>query len=77
MNIATRRDRSVAARQLEIFAIRCLEIADRVAENQLAFLDGVDLAYSAAQWSGLTDAVGDDIVQATMAAAFANARRPT
>jgi hypothetical protein len=65
-----------AARQLELFAIRCLDLADRVAENQIGFLDAVDMAYSAAEWSGLTDNVGDDIVQACMAAAFANAKRP-
>jgi hypothetical protein len=70
------RDNTFAARQLEIFAIRCLELADRVAENQLAFLDAIDVAYEAALESGLTDNVGDDIVQATMAAAFANAKRP-
>jgi hypothetical protein len=66
-----------AAAQLELFARRCLELADRVAENKIGFLDAVDMAYSAAQWSGLTDNVGDDIVQACMAAAFANARGPT
>jgi hypothetical protein len=70
------RDNTFAARQLEIFAIRCLELADRVAENQIGFLDAVDVAYEAALESGLTDNVGDDIVQATMAAAFANAKRP-
>jgi hypothetical protein len=42
----------------------------------MAFLDTVDMAYEAAVWAGLTETVGDDIVQATMAAAFANARRP-
>lgn len=70
------RDHTFAARQLKLFAIRCLELADRVAENQIAFLDAIDLLYDAAMSSGLVDAVGDDIVQACMAAAFANARRP-
>jgi hypothetical protein len=75
-------------RQLEIFALRCLELADRVAAREIAFLDAVDLAYSAAIWADLPNAIeasglintkvitGDDIVQATLAAAFANARRP-
>jgi hypothetical protein len=62
--------------QLQLFAIRCLQLADRVAENRIAFLDAIDVAYEAALESGLTDNVGDDIVQAKMAAAFANARRP-
>jgi hypothetical protein len=62
------------ARQLELFAVRASELADRVAANQIAFTDAVDMAYSAAVWSGLIDAVGDDPVQKVMAAAFANAR---
>jgi hypothetical protein len=75
-------------RQLEIFALRCLELADRVAAREIDFLDAVDLAYSAAIWGDLPNALetsglintevtnGDDIVQATLAAAFANSRRP-
>jgi hypothetical protein len=70
-------ERSRVSHQLEILAVRCLELADRVAAGQLRFLDAIDLAYEAAQWAGLVEAVGDDIVQATLAAAFANARRPT
>jgi hypothetical protein len=62
-----------ATRELEILALRSLELA---AFGQLKFIDAVDLAYDAACWSGLVKAVGDDIVQATLAAAFANARRP-
>lgn len=65
-----------ASRQPELLALRSLELADRVAAGQIAFLDAIDLAYEAAIWSGLTETVGDDIVQATLAAAFANARRP-
>jgi hypothetical protein len=63
-------------RQLEILALRCLELADRVAVGEIAFLDAVDIAYEAAVLSGLTSTIGDDIVQATLAAAFANARHP-
>lgn len=76
-------------RQLEILALRSLELADRVAAGQLSFLDAVDLAYDAAICADLPNAIdasglidtnihrapnGDDIVQATIAAAFANAR---
>ena len=64
------------SRQLEILALRSLELADRVAAGEIAFLDAVDIAYDAAVWSGLTSTVSDDVVQATLAAAFANARRP-
>jgi hypothetical protein len=66
-----------ASRQLELLALRSLELADRVAAGEIAFLDAVDIAYEAAMWSGLTGTVGEDVVQATLAAAFANARRPT
>jgi hypothetical protein len=65
-----------AARRLEILALRSLELADRVAEGSIKFIDAVDVAYEAAIWSGLVDEVGDDVVQACMAAAFANARHP-
>ena len=65
-----------ASRQLELLAFRSLELADRVAAGEIAFLDAVDIAYDAAVWSGLSSTVGDDVVQATLAAAFANARSP-
>jgi hypothetical protein len=68
--------KSRATRQLEILALRTLELADRVALGELHFLDAIDVAYDSALWSGLTETVGDDIVQATLAAAFANARKP-
>jgi hypothetical protein len=37
-----------AACQLEILALRSLELADRVAVREIAFLDAVDIAYDAA-----------------------------
>ena len=76
-------------RQLEILALRSSELAERVAAGELRFLDAIDVAYDAAQWAGLPAAIeksglidskkikGDDVVQATIAAAFANARAPT
>jgi hypothetical protein len=66
--------KSRATKQLELFTLRCLEIADRVATNEIAFLDAIDLLYEGARWGGLVESFGDDIVQTTMAAAFANAR---
>lgn len=73
--------------QLEILARRAGELADRVAVGDLSFIEAVDLAYSAAVWAGLPKAIdkselitnnltGDDLVQWTLAAAFATARRP-
>jgi hypothetical protein len=60
-------------KQLTLFAARCLELADRVAVGQIKFIDAVDMAYSAAIWSGLVDHVGDDAVQRVMALCFSNA----
>jgi hypothetical protein len=66
----------LAARQLEILAQRSTELAERVAAGELMFIDAVDLAYSAAVWAGLVETIGDDKVQAVLAAAFAKARPP-
>jgi hypothetical protein len=64
-------------RMLGLFAVRCDEIAARVATGALPIVDGVDLLYEAAVWSGLADAVGDDRVQQVMADAFMRTRRPS
>lgn len=40
---------------LELFAVRADELAQRVHENKLPFLEAVDMAYSAAVWAGLVD----------------------
>ena len=48
-----------ASRRLELLALRSLELADRVAAGEIAFLDAVDIAYEAAAWSGLTSTVID------------------
>jgi hypothetical protein len=67
---------SRVTRQLEILAIRSLELADQVATGELPFLETIDTIYDAAVEGGLVNAVGDKIVQATIAACFANARQP-
>jgi hypothetical protein len=58
--------------QLSLLAIRASELADRVQCGEIGFIDAVDMAYSAAQWSGLTETTGDDAVQKILAAAFGN-----
>ena len=63
------------AAQLSLLAIRASELADQVTHGQIGFIDAVDLAYSAAQWSGLTERAGDDAVQKILAAAFGNIGR--
>jgi hypothetical protein len=64
------------ARQLEVLVLRSIELADRVAAGELPFFDVLAVLYGAAVDVGLVAAVGDRVVQATLAAAFANARRP-
>jgi hypothetical protein len=78
--------KSAVTRRLEILALRSFELADRVAAGELPFIVAVDLAFEAAVWadlpnvidaSGLIDSniagapTGMDIVQMTIAAAFA------
>jgi hypothetical protein len=61
---------SRATKKLEILSLRSLELAERVAAGEIALLDAVDMAYGAAVWAGLTETVGDDIVQTILAEAF-------
>jgi hypothetical protein len=60
---------------LEVFRERAREVADRVRAKNLSFIDGVDLIYSAAVWSGLSDHYGDDAIQALLVEAFMNVPR--
>jgi hypothetical protein len=62
-------------RSLELFGVRCHELAQRVNAGTIGFIDAVDMGYSAAIWSGLGDEVGDDAVQKVMAEAFMGARK--
>jgi hypothetical protein len=65
---------SRSTKQLELFALRSFSFADRVDSGEIKFLDAVDVLYDGAVTSGLVDAVGDDVVQTTLAAAFATVR---
>ena len=62
-------------RALELLALRCCDLADRVDAGSIGFIDAVDMAYSAACWSGLVESVGDDAVQRVLFAAFATTTR--
>jgi hypothetical protein len=73
MNQPVRKSR--VSYRVEILALRSLELADRVAAGELGFIDGADMANSAAEWAGLPEAGGDDVVHAAPAAAFGNTRR--
>jgi hypothetical protein len=72
--VAAKSNRTSA--QLQLFAIRCSDMVDRIAAGEIGFIDGIDMLYSAAIWSGLVDNVGDDEVQLVMAAAFGPYREP-
>jgi hypothetical protein len=61
--------------RLNLFAVRCRQMVDRVNVGAVAFIEAVDLCSEAATWSGLMDDVGVDQVQAVMSTAFAEARR--
>lgn len=62
--------------QIQLFAIRTCELADRASAGDIGFIDAVDMSYSAAIWSGLADKIGDDAIQKILAACFATARGP-
>jgi len=55
---------------LDILFERSCVLADRIQCGDLQFIEGVDMAYSAAEWSGLVDRFGDDVVQLVLAGAF-------
>jgi len=67
---AARRIASETADPLNLLYERCLTLADRVLSGQLPFIDAVDMAYSAAEWSGLIDRFGNDVVQLVLVDAF-------
>ena len=56
--------------QLRLFALRARELAGRVFNGTIPFIDAVDMGYEAAIWSGLVDLYGDDAVQSVLADAF-------
>ncbi len=62
-------------RQLSLFSNRCEMLAERVAAGRLRLIDAVDLLQSAAELSGLIESVGDNAVQAVLAAAFVGTPR--
>ena len=64
-----------ASHPLSIFAERCTTLAARVKRGELLFLEAVDFAYSAADFSGLVESYGDDRIQKVMAGAFIGCRK--
>lgn len=60
---------------LDLLFERAVTLADRIRAGELPFIDGVDMAYSAADFAGLIDRYGDDVVQNLLAEAFIGARK--
>lgn len=56
--------------KLVVFARNCQMLAERVAVGQIRLIDAADMLQSAAELSGLCEAVGDDLVQQILATAF-------
>jgi hypothetical protein len=55
---------------LALLLERSRTLAARVRVGEIEFLDAVDIAYSAAEFSNLVGRYGDDVVQAMLAIAF-------
>ena len=68
------RGKTILRNPLEIFHERSVQLAYRVRRGELAFIDAVDMAYSAADFAGLVEHYGDDEVQQILARAFMDAR---
>jgi hypothetical protein len=64
-----------ARQRLDLFGTRCRDLVERINSGSISFIDAVDMAYSAAIWSGLADDLGDDAVQKVMADVFIGGRR--
>ena len=56
---------------LSLLFDRCCTLAARAGDGSRPFIEAVDMA---ADWAGLVDRYGDDVVQLVLAAAFAGAK---
>ena len=59
-----------AVHPLDLLFERASVLAERAQDGSLPFIDAVDMAYSAADWAGLIDRYGDDVIQFVLADAF-------
>lgn len=60
---------------LDLLFERSCTMRERVMAGQVAFLDAVDAMYSAADWAGLVEHYGDDLIQEILAEAFIGTSR--
>jgi hypothetical protein len=70
MHIQPQNQDRTAPDPLELLFDRICVLAQRASSGELPFLDAVDMAYSAADWAGLVDRYGDDVIQLVLADAF-------
>jgi hypothetical protein len=70
----TRSDFDMTRDPIVVFTEKCGTLADRVRQKQLAFIEAVDMAYSAADFAGLIESYGDDKIQAVLVTAFMGSR---
>jgi len=65
----------MTAHPLEVLADNCELLAARVRIGNLAFIQAIDFAYSAADIAGLVEIYGDDQIQTVLADAFMGCRK--
>jgi hypothetical protein len=65
----------VPVHPLDLLLERCVTLVGHVEDGELPFIDAVDMAYSAADFAGLVNIYGDDVVQQVLAEAFIGCRR--
>jgi hypothetical protein len=71
---ALRKPSAPAPSPLDLLFERATTLASRARDGSLSFIEAVDMAYSAADLSGLVERYGDDVVQVILADAFTGAR---
>ena len=60
---------------LDLLYERSCQLADRVGDGTIGFLDAVDLAWEGALFAGTVDRVGPDLVQWVLACAFVGTKK--
>jgi len=55
---------------LDLLFERACQLAARVERGTVSFIDAVDMLWTAAEFAGLIEIVGEDRTQAVLAAAF-------
>jgi len=59
---------------LDLFFVRSCTMAERVVAGEVPFIEAVDFMWEAAEFAGLVDRAGPDLVQHVLASAFMGVR---